>query len=92
MTKKLKSRVKSKEQTPALLDVQMDKVGKLANSYVDILDAQKELIERQETSAAELVDALKLQNRREISVRGITLRVKEIEAKIKISVQRKNEK
>lgn len=74
-----------------MLDVPMDETGKLANKFVDCLDQERELGEEKDHIGAELVTALKTQGRQAITVRGVTLTIKEIEAKIKIAVKRPRE-
>lgn len=87
----LKHKVKSHEQKPGLLNVPMDMTGKLANEYVDYLETIKGNHEAMDIVGADLIKSLKAQGRDNITVRGVTLKVKEIEAKIKISVKRKKE-
>lgn len=85
----LKYRTKSKEQSSKpLLEVPLDTTGRLANAYVDIMEKIKALQEELVTAGLELIDALKVQGRKGITVRGITLKIKEIEAKIKITAQK----
>ena len=88
MTTTLKHRVKDRLQAPALIEVKMDRTGRAANRYVNIMDEIREKQETLDIAGSELIDALKEQNRKEITVRGVTLKIKEIEAKIKISVKR----
>lgn len=87
----LKHSVKPKnfpqQNTKPLIDVPLDKTGKLANTYVDILNEIKQNQEELVSTGADLIDALKEQHRTDITVRGVTLKVKEIEAKIKIVVK-----
>lgn len=89
--KKLRMKVKSKEEKPALLDVPMDEVGKFANDYVDVLGEIKNREETLESLGSELVIALQKSNKQEIFVRGITLKIKHIKAKIKIAVKNSRE-
>ena len=77
-----------KAQRGDLLEVKMDQSGRLANEYVDILQEIRELDEKKDHKGAELVEALRGQGRAGITVRGYTLKIKEVEAKVKIADQR----
>lgn len=85
---KLNTMVKQKEQKPTLLEVPMDRVGKLANKHCDFLDTLKETQEELEHNGAELIEALRGSGRESIVVRGTVLSIKEIKATIKIAVKR----
>ena len=66
----------------------MDMIGKIANDYVDI---SEEIANRQESldsTGADLCKALIAAGRKDITVRGRVLSVKEIAAKIKITVKK----
>lgn len=88
MIPKLKTRIKQKEQKPTLIDVPMDRTGKLANDHIDLLDKIKETQEQADHNGAELIESLRGSNRESIVVRGTTLTIKSIKAKIKIAVKR----
>lgn len=82
------ARPKPKDQRPSLIDVHMDTVGSLSNDYVDRLECIQENEKALETIGKELIAALKNQGREGISVRGVTLKVREIKAKFGLSVKR----
>ena len=74
-----------------LLDVPMDDLGKNSESYVDLIEEREKITDEIGKLEPILADAFKASGRTKIFLRGRTLRLKEIEAKIKIQVQKKSE-
>ena len=84
----LKTRIKNRQDKPALLDVPMDEAGKLANDYLDI---HSEIETREATLkdiARDLIHAMNARGTKSMVVRGVVINVKEIEASQKIQIQR----
>lgn len=84
----LKTRVKNRQDKPALLDVPMDEAGKLANDYLDILSE----IETREATlkdlSRDLIRAMNARGTKSMVVRGVVINVKDIEASQKIQIQK----
>lgn len=85
--KKLKVKKVEKE----LLRVPMDQTGKLANEYLDILAEIHDLGESRDVKQAELAEVMQASGRPKIRVRGVTLKLNRIDAKVKISILKRDE-
>ena len=79
-----------REKPKDLISVPMDETGSKANAYLDLIEEIAKANEEKDHAGAELVEALRAVGRTAIRVRGTTLSIKEIEAKVKI-VSKKEE-
>lgn len=84
----IKTRIKSKEQKPALLDVPMDEAGKIANEYLDIIEEIENREKTLKDLSGDLIQAMNRRGSKTMVVRGVVLNIRDIEASQKIQVQK----
>jgi hypothetical protein len=82
----LNYKIKNREESPSLVEVEMDEIGKLADEFVELLNEEEGILRRKRAIAEKLVPELVKQNRNFIQVRGVMLRAKHIAETIKLEV------